>query len=94
MAESRIPFRFRQPQRLFRAQGHSRRSRSRTGATFDYVPALLGGIFKLTNNKPPMLQFQGIKNKLAYEQLEMQPLHRPLRPRRNSGSIRIFPSTR
>jgi 2-hydroxychromene-2-carboxylate isomerase len=44
----------------------------RTGATFVYVPALLGGIFKLTNNKPPMVQFQGIKNKLDYEQLEMR----------------------
>jgi len=44
----------------------------RTGAKFEYVPILLGGIFKLTNNKPPMLQFEGIRNKLAYEQLEMQ----------------------
>lgn len=44
----------------------------RTGAKFVYVPVLLGGIFKLTGNKPPMLQFGGIRNKLAYEQLEMQ----------------------
>lgn len=44
----------------------------RTGARFEYVPVLLGGIFKLTNNKPPMTQFQGIKNKLDYEQLEMR----------------------
>jgi 2-hydroxychromene-2-carboxylate isomerase len=44
----------------------------RTGAKFDYVPILLGGIFKLTNNKPPMIQYEGIKNKLAYEQREMQ----------------------
>ncbi len=45
---------------------------SRMGATFVYVPALLGGVFKLTNNKPPMIQFQGIKNKPEYEQLEMR----------------------
>jgi 2-hydroxychromene-2-carboxylate isomerase len=44
----------------------------RTGAKFEYVPILLGGIFKLTNNKPPMIQYEGIKNKLAYEQLEMR----------------------
>lgn len=44
----------------------------RTGAKFEYVPALLGGIFKLTNNKPPMVQFQGIRNKPEYEQLEMR----------------------
>jgi 2-hydroxychromene-2-carboxylate isomerase len=44
----------------------------RTGAKFDYVPILLGGVFKLTNNKPPMIAFGGIKNKLEYEQLETQ----------------------
>jgi 2-hydroxychromene-2-carboxylate isomerase len=44
----------------------------RTGAKFVYVPALLGGIFKLTNNKPPMIQFQGIRNKPEYEALEMR----------------------
>jgi 2-hydroxychromene-2-carboxylate isomerase len=44
----------------------------RTGARFEYVPVLLGGVFKLTNNKPPMIQFGDIKNKLAYEQLEMR----------------------
>jgi len=44
----------------------------RTGARFEYVPVLLGGVFKLTNNKPPMVQFGDIKNKLAYENLEMR----------------------
>src|SRR6202012_5494117 len=44
----------------------------RTGAKFDYVPVLLGGVFKLTNNKPPMVQFGDVKNKLAYENLEMR----------------------
>lgn len=42
----------------------------RTGAKFDYVPILLGGLFKLTNNKPPMVAFGGIKNKMDYEMLE------------------------
>lgn len=44
----------------------------RTGATVNYIPCLLGGIFKATNNKPPMLAFGGVKGKLAYEMLEMQ----------------------
>jgi 2-hydroxychromene-2-carboxylate isomerase len=44
----------------------------RTGATFNYVPVLLGGVFKLTNNQAPMVQFKGIKNKLAYQLLETQ----------------------
>jgi len=42
----------------------------RTGATFQYVPVLLGGVFKLTNNQAPMVQFKGIKNKLEYQRLE------------------------
>jgi len=44
----------------------------RSGATFNYIPCLLGGIFKLTNNKPPMIAFGEVKGKLAYEQLETQ----------------------
>jgi len=44
----------------------------RTGATFNYVPVLLGGVFKLTNNLAPMVQFKGIKNKLEYQRLEAQ----------------------
>lgn len=43
----------------------------RTGVTFDYVPILLGGVFKLTNNQPPMVQFKGIKNKQEYQRLEI-----------------------
>jgi len=42
----------------------------RTGRKFTYVPVLLGGIFKATNNKPPMVAFGGIKNKMEYEMLE------------------------
>jgi 2-hydroxychromene-2-carboxylate isomerase len=42
----------------------------RTGAAFDYIPILLGGVFKLTNNRSPAESFAGVKNKLAYEMLE------------------------
>ena len=48
------------------------RIEERTGVRFSYVPILLGGIFKLTNNQPPMLQFEGIKNKQEYSQLETE----------------------
>jgi 2-hydroxychromene-2-carboxylate isomerase len=44
----------------------------RTGARFKYVPILLGGVFRLTNNKSPMESFAGIKNKLEFQRLEMQ----------------------
>ena len=43
----------------------------RTGASFNYIPVLLGGIFKTTNNKPPMEAFMGITNKNEYQSLEM-----------------------
>ena len=42
----------------------------RTGAVFRYVPVLLGGVFKATNNRSPGEAFAGIRNKLEYEQLE------------------------
>ena len=42
----------------------------RTGQRFQYVPILLGGLFKLTGNQSPAMAFAGIKNKLAYEALE------------------------
>jgi len=44
----------------------------RTGAKFNYIPVLLGGIFKATNNKPPMEAFFGILNKNEYQSVEMQ----------------------
>ena len=44
---------------------------ARTGVKFTYVPILLGGVFKATNNKSPVVQFAEIKNKLAYERLEI-----------------------
>jgi 2-hydroxychromene-2-carboxylate isomerase len=42
----------------------------RTGAKFDYVPVLLGGIFKATGNKSPAEAFGSVANKMAYERLE------------------------
>ncbi|HET6971069.1 MAG TPA: 2-hydroxychromene-2-carboxylate isomerase [Phenylobacterium sp.] len=43
---------------------------ARTGVRFEYVPVLLGGLFKLTGNQSPAAAFGHIKNKLAYEGLE------------------------
>ena len=43
----------------------------RTGVDFAYVPILLGGVFKLTNNRSPAESLAGIKNKPEYERLEM-----------------------
>ncbi len=42
----------------------------RTGVTFAYVPVLLGGVFKLTNNRPPMDQTEGVRNKPEYARIE------------------------
>ena len=45
---------------------------ARTGVRFTYVPILLGGLFKLANNRSPVEAFAGIPNKLAYDRLEMK----------------------
>ena len=45
---------------------------ARTGVPFTYVPVLLGGIFKATNNVSPMVANQGILNKGTYQALEMR----------------------
>ncbi len=42
----------------------------RTGTKFEYVPVLLGGVFKLTGNSSPGESLVGIKNKPDYERLE------------------------
>jgi 2-hydroxychromene-2-carboxylate isomerase len=47
------------------------RIESQTGVKFEYVPVLLGGVFKLTNNRSPAETLKGIKNKPEYERLEM-----------------------
>ena len=44
----------------------------RTGAKFEYVPVLLGGIFKATNNKSPAETLAGVKNKREFHALETQ----------------------
>jgi 2-hydroxychromene-2-carboxylate isomerase len=44
---------------------------ARTGVTFEYVPILLGGLFKLTNNRSPAIAFADIPNKRAYDKLEI-----------------------
>jgi 2-hydroxychromene-2-carboxylate isomerase len=44
----------------------------RTGAVFIYVPILLGGVFKATNNQPPLVAFKDIPSKLAYDRLEIK----------------------
>lgn len=45
---------------------------ARTGATLVYTPCLLGGIFRATNNRPPLVRYADIPAKLAYEKLEME----------------------
>jgi 2-hydroxychromene-2-carboxylate isomerase len=45
---------------------------NRSGVKFEYVPMLLGGIFKATNNSSPGEAFAGIKNKLEFHQLETE----------------------
>lgn len=45
---------------------------ARTGVVFNYVPCLLGGIFKATGNQAPMMAFADVKGKLAYDRLEME----------------------
>ena len=44
----------------------------RTGAKFVYVPVLLGGVFKLTNNRSPAESLAGIRNKPEYQRLETE----------------------
>ena len=44
----------------------------RHGVKFEYLPVLLGGVFKLTNNRSPAETNLGIKNKPQYQQLETE----------------------
>jgi 2-hydroxychromene-2-carboxylate isomerase len=44
----------------------------RTGVKFEYVPILLGGIFKATNNRSPAETLAGVKNKPAFQALETE----------------------
>jgi 2-hydroxychromene-2-carboxylate isomerase len=45
---------------------------ARTQVKFDYVPVLLGGVFKATNNVSPAVSLKGVRNKGEYQQLETQ----------------------
>lgn len=44
----------------------------RTGAKIEYVPVLLGGVFKSTNNVSPAISLAGIENKPQYQQKETE----------------------
>jgi 2-hydroxychromene-2-carboxylate isomerase len=44
----------------------------RSGVKFEYVPILLGGIFKATNNKSPAETLAGVKNKREFHALETE----------------------
>lgn len=44
----------------------------KTGERVKYVPLLLGGVFKATNNVSPAISLQGIKNKGEYQTLETE----------------------
>ena len=44
----------------------------RNGVKFEYVPVLLGGVFKATGNMSPFESMRGIKNKPEYQALETQ----------------------
>ena len=43
----------------------------RTGVKFNYIPCLLGGIMKITNNQPPFIAFADCKNKSDYQMIEI-----------------------
>lgn len=42
----------------------------KTGATANYIPCLLGGMMKATNNQPPMIRYAETPAKRDYELLE------------------------
>ena len=44
----------------------------RTGVQIRYIPVLVGGVFKATGNVSPAISLRGIKNKPAYQALEMR----------------------
>lgn len=44
----------------------------RTGVKFEYVPILLGGVFKASNNVSPVVLMKDVANKIAYTHVEMQ----------------------
>jgi 2-hydroxychromene-2-carboxylate isomerase len=59
----------------------------RTSAKFEYVPVLLGGIYKATGNMSPFDSLRGIKNKPEYQALETRRFIR----RHNVTKFRLNP---
>src|SRR6201984_911536 len=59
----------------------------RTGVKFEYVPVLLGGIYKATGNMSPADSLRGIKNKPEYNTIETERFLR----RHNISKFRINP---
>jgi 2-hydroxychromene-2-carboxylate isomerase len=59
----------------------------RTGVKFEYVPVLLGGIYKATGNMSPADSLRGIKNKPEYQRLETERFMR----RHNITKFRLNP---
>ena len=59
----------------------------RTGVKFDYVPLLLGGVYKATGNMSPVDSLRGIKNKPEYNALETERFLR----RHNITKFRLNP---
>jgi 2-hydroxychromene-2-carboxylate isomerase len=57
----------------------------RTGVKFEYVPVLLGGIYKATNNMSPAESLRGIRRPSVSFAATTS---------RNSARIRFFPSIR
>ena len=63
----------------------------RTGVRFDYVPVLLGGIFKATGNESPATKFRSVRNKPEYLQLEIERFHQTTSDRWLQLFALIFP---
>src|ERR1700686_4583011 len=59
----------------------------RAGVKFDYVPVLLGGVYKATGNMSPSDSLRGIKNKPEYNALETERFLR----RHNITKFRLNP---
>ena len=59
----------------------------RTGVKFEYVPVLLGGIYKATGNMSPADSLRGIKNKPEYQRIETERFMR----RHNITKFRLNP---
>jgi len=59
----------------------------RTGVTFEYVPILLGGVFKATGSASPAETLRGIKNKREYQTVETERFIR----RHNITTFRMNP---